>query len=156
MDNFFPRPSPGEKSSSSWAYDSIHDVIVLFGGVLGSGQTWIFNLTTDTWEEKFPLISPPARAVTTMTFDSKNGVVVLFGGYTIGHGTELDDTWVYDVELNTWRELDSPARPPHRHWAGLAYDIESSVGILSIFSEESMSICHDLLYTTMKPIGAYN
>ena len=36
------------------------------------------------------------------------------------------------------------------------YQTKSSVGILSIFSEESMSICHDLLYATIIPIGAYN
>ncbi len=100
----FPSLNPGERKSSAWAYDSINNVIVLFGGLAETSETWLYDLASETWEQKFPVVSPPSRAVHTITFDSKNGVVVLFGGYRTSHADELNDTWVYDVGTNTWRE----------------------------------------------------
>ncbi len=65
-----------------------------------------------------------------MTFDSNNGVVVLFGGFRFSHGNHLDDTWVYDVETNTWEELHPVGSPPPRHWGGFAYDKDDGVIVL--------------------------
>ena len=123
-------PNPGKKRSSAWAFDSINNVIVLFGGIPGTSETWIYDLTSETWEQKFPVLSPPSRSVHAMTFDSKNGVAVLFGGYRTSHSNELDDTWVYDVGANTWRELNPSVKPPPRHWPGLAYDKNNEVVVL--------------------------
>jgi hypothetical protein len=119
----FQSPYPGLKRSSAWAYDDIHNVIILFGGIPNAAQTWVYHLDTETWERKFPEVSPPPRAVHQMTFDSGNGVAVIFGGYRFnGHGTELADTWVYDYETNTWYQIFTPTRPPARHYGALIYD----------------------------------
>jgi len=123
-------PFPGAKRSAAWAYDNIHNVIVLFGGVPGTSETWVYDLTTETWEQKFPSVSPPGRSVHTMTFDSKAGVVVLFGGYRLSHTTHLSDTWIYDVGTNTWDELNTTVSPPARHWPGLVYDKDDEVVVL--------------------------
>jgi len=126
----FPSPNPGARRSSAWTFDSINNVMVLFGGKPEASETWIYDLTTETWEQKFPILSPPSRSVHTMTFDSNNGTAVLFGGYRTSHSNELNDTWLYDVGTNTWRELNPPVKPSPRHWPGLAYDKNNEVVVL--------------------------
>jgi len=126
----FPSPYPGQKRSSAWAYDSINNVIVLFGGFPGTSETWIYDLATETWEQKFPVVSPPSRVVHAMTFDSENDVVVLFGGFRFGHGSHLNDTWTYDLETNTWTQLNPIVSPSPRHWPALAFDKINGVAVL--------------------------
>ena len=126
----FPSPSPGARRGAAWAYDSINNVIVLFGGVPRTSETWIYDLETESWEQKFPALSPPGRSLHAMTFDSRNGLVILFGGYKTSHSDELNDTWVYDVRTNTWRQLHPDASPPERHWPGLAYDSKNGMVVL--------------------------
>ena len=126
----FPSPNPGERRSSAWAYDSINNVIVLFGGMPGTSETWLYYPVNKTWEQQFPVVLPPSRSLHTMTFDSKNGLAVLFGGYRTSHANELNDTWVYEVITNTWRELNPQINPPSRHWPGLVYDKNNEVVVL--------------------------
>ena len=50
-----------------------------------------------------------------MVYDSKNKVTLLFGGQAggSGDGVNLNETWAYSYERNTW-EKRSPKNPPFR------------------------------------------
>jgi hypothetical protein len=110
----------------------VHDVFVLFGGRCLDGKrcvrnaalddTWLYDLTTNTWTLMSPAMSPPPRDQQMMFFDPLNEVVVLFGGR---NGLLLyDDLWVYDVGLNSWIEIEalSDMWPSARRLGSMVYD----------------------------------
>ena len=120
-----PSAYPSARANPTTAYDSESDRIVLFGGSVGTtnyGDTWEYDLNTDTWTQKSPATTPPARTASAMVYDSENDRIIMFGGYGTG---SLNDTWEYDLNTNTWTNL-SPANPPSaRRGHCMAYDRES-------------------------------
>jgi len=85
------------------------DQVLLFGGEDGSydDETWVYDLSDNTWTQKSPAAKPSARYTHAMA--SLGGdQVLLFGGYD---GSNDDETWVYDLSDNTWT-LKSPATKP--------------------------------------------
>lgn len=76
--------------------------------------------------------SPSGRGLFGMTYDSKSDQVILFGGVA-GNGNDQsayqDDTWVFDVASQTWREMKPPVSPSPRG-GRLVYDAESDRSIL--------------------------
>ncbi|MFW9932083.1 MAG: Kelch repeat-containing protein [Candidatus Thorarchaeota archaeon] len=116
--------SPMPRHSTAMVYDSIDEVIVLFGGYDGSerlADTWIFNCTTEMWIEVTPTISPPPRMNPAMVYDSVNDKVILFSGYH-NSGPDIADTWVYDIQENEWMEMDPLVVPHARYGASFVFD----------------------------------
>lgn len=73
-----------------------------------------------------------ARFGQAMVYDEARGQVVMFGGAAAnsdGSLRWLDDTWVWDGA--TWRRIDSPARPPARAFAAMAFDRDR--GVVTLF-----------------------
>ncbi len=87
--------------------------VVLFGGTDGISNfyndTWVFDLDTNTWTEKFPINNPKARHFHSMAGVYGTDKVVLFGGTT---GIYMNDTWIYDLSDNTWT-MKTPSTIPH-------------------------------------------
>ncbi len=88
------------------------DQVLLFGGqdagFSSNNETWVYDLSDNTWTLKSPATQPSARyghALASLGGDQ----VLLFGGYDAG-GKD-DETWVYDLSDNTWT-LKSPATKP--------------------------------------------
>jgi N-acetylneuraminic acid mutarotase len=61
-----------------------------------------------------------------MVYDAESDRAVLFGGGTFGLS---DETWVYDFNTNTWRNM-SPFPSPSARAAHMAYDAESDRVVL--------------------------
>ncbi len=128
------QPPPLYQVTNSMVYDRANDVFILFGGRCEScspairGETWVYDLNTNTWTNMQPAVSPPARQQHTMVYDSDNGVVIAFGGRSVA-GTQLNDTWVYDYPTNTWRPVNTPVAPSPRRLHGLAYDPVNRVSV---------------------------
>jgi len=103
-----PATLPGKRSDLGMVYDSVRQVVVMFGGQ-GSqvfADTWTFDGTN--WTKKSPSSSPDARWGPGMAFDRDGGDVVLFGG----EGADFfprDDTWTWDG--TNWTER-TPATSP--------------------------------------------
>ena len=128
------------ETTGAFVYDSVHDVFILFGGRCTSdercasrgqplGDTWIYNLKSNTWTKMTPPVSPSPRMQHAMAFDSDNGVAVLFGGVTVDtyynkvdETNTLNDLWVYDYGSNTWTEITPPSSPPKRYISTMVYD----------------------------------
>jgi len=92
------------------------DQILLFGGVIsGSNKvddTWIYDLSANTWTQKSPVgdVKPSARAEHGMAYIGDDQVLV-FGGNLSSDPWTSDETWVYDLSANTWT-LKSPSSKP--------------------------------------------
>ncbi|MEW5759329.1 MAG: kelch repeat-containing protein [Candidatus Thermoplasmatota archaeon] len=111
-----PIPKPSARGTHAMASIFNDDKVVLFGGVDGSlvvyNDTWIYDLSTNTWTNKNPEIKPPARALHSMAPIYNDDKVVLFSGYN--GATYIDDTWEYDLSTNTWTNKNLDTRPSVR------------------------------------------
>jgi N-acetylneuraminic acid mutarotase len=83
------------------------------------------------WTDMAPATGPSARGAHDMAYDSESDRVVLFGGGTTGFVTGfMDDTWTYDINANTWTDMNPGNRPSPRDGHAMAYDVESDRVIL--------------------------
>ena len=130
--NLNPGTRPSPRYRSAMAYDAQSDRVVLFGGTADGktvfADTWTYDLETNTWTNMNPAIRPPARYRHAMAYDAKSDRVILFGGND--NTTDLGDTWAYDVNTNTWTNLNPPTSPGGRSYPAMAYDSESDRTIL--------------------------
>jgi len=120
------RPAP--RDYPQMAYDSQSDVVVLFGGRQSSGylgDTWLFYPSNNTWRQVFPAVSPSARGGGGMVYMTKHDKILLFGG--AGSSGYKWDTWLYDVETNTWKVVTTSVHPPGR--SGIQYGMVYLEGV---------------------------
>jgi N-acetylneuraminic acid mutarotase len=126
--------SPGLIAHHSMAYSSIHETIVCFGGLTETGnvlnETWIYDCETNNWEEVFPTLSPPPRSDASMYFDIVNDKFILFGGYRNSSDYYSNDLWVYDINANTWVNLNPLENPPESYGHRMIYDPIDDSGVL--------------------------
>jgi N-acetylneuraminic acid mutarotase len=135
--NASPSIAPSSRLASYMTYDSESDRVILFGGVTLTpsgvhGDTWAYDLETNTWEEMHPSIAPDARYGAANAYDSNEDRVLLFGGNpsatTITN--TFNDTWAYDYNSNTWVELSPVSHPTNRYATKMVYDSESNKTVL--------------------------
>jgi N-acetylneuraminic acid mutarotase len=117
---------PGGRLSPGMVYDPVHHQIILFGGNDKQdrlGDTWVYSISDNHWEEVTPENGPPPRSDGGMVYDEENQIVILFGGYCQEESRSLcDDTWSYDPITNIWTEMNPPSSPPIMYGHTLVYD----------------------------------
>jgi hypothetical protein len=129
-----PTSKPPPLSGHGLAFDPRSSRTVLFGGftsvvsmppVPGGtiDQTWTYDLGADTWTRVSPANAPSARASHSMVYAASIDRVLLFGGSALGGAS--DETWSYDVDTDTWTDLNPTVRPAPRGAAAMAYDAPS-------------------------------
>jgi N-acetylneuraminic acid mutarotase len=139
--NVTPDISPVARWFHNMVYDTHADRVILFGGyedwdIHGEdavkGDTWEFNLESETWTELTPTVSPSPRAYVSMAYDIENQRTILYGGsFGCGGGTEEQvdvlkrDTWDYNYETNTWTNMTSITSPGLRMRHSMVYCSES-------------------------------
>jgi hypothetical protein len=82
-DQIITNPSPLARKNHSMAFDPSSGSVLLFGGEGDAGRfddTWIFDVSTQLWQEMNPSTSPSARFGHSITVDVSTGKAVLFGG----------------------------------------------------------------------------
>ena len=127
-----PATNPGERHTFAICYDSIRDVVVMFGGAdnnyTPSGETWEYQPTTNIWTNVTPIVGilPQARWGCHMVYDLARGKCVLHGGYS-GSGF-TPDTWEWDG--STWILVATNNSPSPRDRFGFAYDIARGKSVL--------------------------
>jgi hypothetical protein len=115
---------PESRSDASMAYDEVHQVAILFGGI-GDGEllgdTWLFNGVD--WIKRKPVASPTPRTGASMAYDAERSVNILFGGLA-GTGGKFDEAlnemWFWDGV--TWQQQFPATLPPTRWGANMVYD----------------------------------
>jgi putative transposon-encoded protein len=128
-DNTWTKVEPPTKPSARFDHAMAYiggDQVILFGGALGygniDGQTWIYDLSNNTWTQKNPASSPSPRSAHALAYLGGDRVI-LYGGATSwsGYGVFSDETWVYDLSENTWTLKTPSNKPPQRVSHAMAY-----------------------------------
>jgi hypothetical protein len=108
------------RTDSAMAYDVAQHTLVLFGGILSSGQmtneTWAWN--GKEWSQLHPASSPPALQGI-MTYDAASAQIILLLYQVQSGGVVANEMWAWDGA--TWQQLHPPAMP-EVIGASLAYD----------------------------------
>jgi uncharacterized protein (TIGR03437 family) len=92
-----PEDQPVVRRLHALTYDSVHEQVVLFGGLglqdypYQFNDTWVW--TGSNWTQEFPQTNPGVRDSFAMVFDSAHDQVVLFGGDAIIGA--VGDTWTW-------------------------------------------------------------
>jgi N-acetylneuraminic acid mutarotase len=132
------------------AYDTESDVTIIFGGEdptdspVVQGQTWAYDLNSDSYFDMTPITAPSPRAASGIAYDSQSDRIVQFGG--ILNTTTLEasnETWIYDYNSNTWTNAAPSIAPSHRLASYMTYDSESDRVILFGGVTLSPSSVHD-------------
>ncbi|MBI3477878.1 MAG: hypothetical protein HY010_19255 [Acidobacteria bacterium] len=101
-----------ERASFATAYDPVSKMVIVFGGVDGTGElsneTWGFD--GNVWINLMTRVAPSARFGATMAYDRKTHRLVLFGG-SAGFG-RLSDTWLFDGSTLRWKNARVKNIPP--------------------------------------------
>ncbi|MDF1540179.1 MAG: kelch repeat-containing protein [Candidatus Thorarchaeota archaeon] len=130
-----PAVHPQALKWSRMTYDSTNHKTILFGGnsILSRAQneTWIYDSTSNLWEQRQPTLAPPSREAFGFTYDSVNEKAVLFGG-TTHNPTAMNDTWAYDYDANTWTELGQPMDTTQTGMDPIVLVAIVSLGIVSL------------------------
>ena len=120
--------NPPRRQGASFAYDSESDRLVMFGGggsTWSLDDTWAYDIDSDTWAAMAPVTRPGTRASTVSAYDSESDRVIVFGGYRYTHSAGWEffgDTWSYDLNTDTWTNLEPPGSPSARTGHRMAYD----------------------------------
>ena len=118
-----PDAHPIKRLSHAMASINGDDKVVLFGGSNGGpgglyayfNDTWVYDLSKDTWINKNPSSHPSKRFGHAMASIDSEKKVVLFGGSLDGSTLHYDETWVYDLtDDNIWTQFYSPIKPVGR------------------------------------------
>ncbi len=133
------RASPGfSRVWSSIAYDSESDLLVTYGGYTEfwgtqTSETWIYDYNADQWQNKQPTTRPTAMLGHQMAYYDSLDRIILYGGFYFD-GAENDypqsETWSYDINSNTWTNLQTVIHPQKVAFHSMAYDSESDKIIL--------------------------
>jgi hypothetical protein len=135
---------PSPRRNHAMAFDSVRNVVVLFGGEQGgdNGPEHYFDDTWEwdgiTWTNVSPAGNsgtdyPSARRGHAMVFDSDRGVVVLFGG-EFNESENYSDIWEWDG--TTWTDVSPTSGtagvdfPIERRFHSMAYDSSRQVVVM--------------------------
>ncbi|WP_455391694.1 Kelch repeat-containing protein, partial [[Eubacterium] cellulosolvens] len=92
------------------------DKIVMYGGrnfvSARYNDTWVYDLSDNTWTQKFPIDNPGHRDATSMAAIWGTDKVLIFGG---AGGLSNNDTWIYDLSDNNWTRKYPANRPNEMH-----------------------------------------
>lgn len=122
---------PSARWTHAMVYDSSNEKMILFGGYNESGclnDTWVFDLTDNSWKEMKPENTPSPRHTHTMVYDPDNQKVILFGGNS--WGAQQRDMWTYDYQSNQWDQIIPDLSPPSKSIHAMSLDSDNRKIIL--------------------------
>jgi len=83
--------------------------VVVFGGVGGGSEIWIFSLDSQGWQRINPPNGPSTLGSARAVGDPSNDRTVIVGG-TSG-GTEMAQVWSFSFGSQTWSQLPTGPSP---------------------------------------------
>ena len=125
-----PVIAPPARNSAASAFDPVRNRVVMFGGFEGTtqfGDTWTYDVTTQTWLKRQPVTQPSGKSAPSMCFQNARNKTLLFGGFNAVTGQQ-QETWEWDGL--TWAQLTTTTTPPARMFAPIAYDTARSRAVM--------------------------
>jgi hypothetical protein len=92
------------------------------------GSTWALDLACNQWTALDPSRQPPDRGRHSAVHDTLDNRMIVFGGRWRATGTQgsydlFDDVWAFDLDDDTWTELETSGEAPSARWGAAAgYD----------------------------------
>jgi hypothetical protein len=150
--NMRPESGPPPRAFHQLVYDSESDRVVLWGGypnLENDTRVWSYDHNSNTWEahennggpgdhyERFGMIyHPPSDRI------------FLHSGFQEEYGerkeTFLDPaTWTYDLNSNTWLQIQTETDPGRRMWYSMAYD-EAADKVIFFGGEKTAKYAGDM------------
>ncbi len=153
-------PMPAPRGYHQMTYDVESDRVILFGGFLIApgpmlDDTWSYEVSTNTWTKMAPAQSPPTGEGP-LAYDIQSDRAILFLG-TIGFPPKKvpSETWAYDLNTDTWTNLEPSTAPPPLLGARMAYDAESDRMIL-FGGLDAMAFAADASFVFTNETWAYD
>ncbi|WP_198937822.1 Ig-like domain-containing protein, partial [Pelomonas sp. KK5] len=133
--------TPGARRASATAYSSADQAFILWGGALASfddASVWKLDVNTKLWTKlPVPAVTPSGHGeiLNSMVYDKANDVFIMFGGMCndvpkCAANSLGDETWVYSLKTNTWRNMKPSTAPSARAKQVMAYDESAGVTVL--------------------------
>jgi len=115
--------APPPRYTANGAYNLSKQQMIIWSGQ-GSAffnDVWAFDLNAKTWTQfNPPNPKPNIRYGTAAVFDPKAKELVTFAGFTdVGR---FDDTWRFNVNTGTWKEVSPATHPEKRCLHTACYD----------------------------------
>ncbi|MGH2417305.1 MAG: Kelch repeat-containing protein [Candidatus Limnocylindria bacterium] len=111
---------PAAREDHTWTVDPETGISYLFGGRDGAtvfGDTWAYDLASDTWTELAPSASPDARFGHEAVWADGIGLVIFAGQ---AGSVFFGDLWAYDPAANAWAELPATGATPTPRYGSCA------------------------------------
>ena len=111
---------PPARFDHTLTLDTAANKLVLFGGRDGSktlGDSWVFDLASNTWREVKASPSPEARFGHSAAYDPKSRRVLIFAGQASGF---FNDVWAFDAAKETWQKLETKGTAPAQRYGSSA------------------------------------
>jgi hypothetical protein len=124
-----PVPSLHPRPLRCAAWDSDHQVVVIFGGEGSNDGTIVYNPYDNSWKRMFAKNEPKPRSAGNMAYHQAMKRHILFGSQF----SDDPHTWAFDLDRNEWIDLQPAVQPPtDKNDAVLAYDEHNKVIVASI------------------------
>ena len=139
-----PITKPIKRAKHAMASVIGEDKVMLFGGEGNAppyfyNDTWIYDLSNDTWTNMNPTNKPSGRYAHAMASFYNTDKILMFGGSS---GSWEHDTWIYDFSENKWTQKSPVIYPSGRRDHSLA-TIGGNDLILLFGGYESAGIAND-------------
>ncbi len=152
---------PKARIGHSMIYDSVNDIIIMYGGKTAAGEflfdTWTYNCTSNKWISLSTENTPFGSYNTKMVYDSESEKIVSFGGMR-SKTVASNQTWTFDYSEKEWTRVFPPTAPSARSEHNMVYDSISDRVILfggalgSVFHNDTWSFnCNSNVWSNMKP-----
>jgi hypothetical protein len=126
--------APGKRIGPSMVYDPVGERVLLYGGAHWQnrytfyGELWSFEYSTRSWTKLETINNPPPRFNTMLEYLPERHQLFLFGGFS--EQDRIRDTWLFDINTDTWIELHPSESPNHRSDSAITYDPINDVIVL--------------------------
>ena len=94
-----------------------------------NGETWIYDVTTNSWTQVKTPSAPSGRANAAMAYDAESDRIILYSGFISGDNYAPLDTWAFDMNTKTWTQMKAPG-PAYHFGHSLVYNSKADRMIL--------------------------
>ncbi|MCA9610058.1 MAG: hypothetical protein KC619_30890 [Myxococcales bacterium] len=133
--------TPAPVAEAIATYDAPRDRLVVFGGdpggFVGSAGMYALDLATNAWTQLDATGGPGARLYHAGT--RVGDELVVFGGATGFNPPYFNDTFIFDLSTDTWRELTTTGNPQPRFGMELIAD-EAGHRVLMAFGHDDTDL----------------
>jgi len=141
---------PPMRCNTQLVYDKKNKLIVLFGGDSQNAKlcdTWVYDVKTRTWRERYPEVSPPPEGDLTATYIDRHGVVFVAGFYMRrSRHSYLHAAWMYDAAKNEWTPVKGEYDAGHCRWHSAAYSPKDDAVVLGCVNQKPSGTRWTYLY----------